>query len=1232
MAADLNGKKLDHYKIYQLNSDNKEVTKYTSKDGNFTFTPGTDFAAGYIVEARVYATDGTSSDAVKVGVFVKNDKVTQNGGNITGLDDMNSFALFENQNATLTDNNAANILPTSWDVSADLLPVALSKVYDPDNGTYTYKGTVGFTEYSNDLLDESKDGEWKNFKQKVLDAKDKIGDRQKLLNDFKDKLSDREMESQIKVKFKAVGFFEIKLDTYGKVINQEGGIIVSGGATGTLGGTFMAGPVPLYYELSLGINADFKGGLKYTIVDGNGKLGLDGSITIDFPSITVGGGVGVYGAATAGIEGNGKLSMQLAPKFTGTLKMSAKAKVKVLFLAEFNWNLGNGWEHQLWPKENVDLCSMYDIPLEDAKLELASDTYLNKTTNWYGNRETLQSYVLPETMPELLNVNGQKVMLFQFNDGEEGNSKIKLKYSVMDDDSGKWSEPSDVSDDETNDLFYDVVETDNGAYVVWQNVSENVDMDEDVDEVIGEIAQKSEIYVAKWDATEKTFDEVTNISKNESLDMIPVVSANGNNVSIAWVNSKDNYVKGEAGKYTIMYATNASGEWNVSSCATVEKPVADLAVGNVDGLDVVLGNIDGVIYQFKGGTAKALTSADEECNGLRFDDGNIYWVQGGALKAFDGTNVETVLDETNAVAGDYRFVNRNGKKAIVWAKNGENEYTLQASVLIDNSWSKPVELYSQKNKNMVFFDVDFDEDGGWNLVANIHESSNSESASLIFKNIKEVSDVELNYIYASDNDVVNGKMPVTISVTNKGMKAVNNINVSITGNGTSFYDEDISCKILPGEEFTTDIMIDVSNIIDKTLLTVNVNTDDDDNDSNNTKTVEIGLADIELNLEKFITDKGLVVAAHITNVGKSKTGVTLQVYEDNKDGISIDMKNYGQLEPGEEIVCTYAFDKENIDFKELSSKSYMFMAYSSVSEYDYQNNSDYAVIYNDEFELQGENLYSISYELNGGAVEGNPLTYSETTETFTLKNPTLAGYVFEGWTGSNGDIPNKNVQIVKGTIGDLKFVANWKKSQNEPSPIGPGVTTPPSTPEEPEKPEKPGTEAEQITIKAASLEIAAGKKTKLTVRTASQTLAGSDVTWKSGNKKYAMVDANGIVTTKKTGAGKTVTITAVSKSDRSVKAAVKIRIMKNAVTKVKVKNPPKTLKAGTGVTLKASVTTNGKDANKTLKWTSSNTSYATVNAKGKVVAKKAGKGKTVTITAESTDGTNKKVKVKIKIK
>ena len=89
--------------------------------------------------------------------------------------------------------------------------------------------------------------------------------------------------------------------------------------------------------------------------------------------------------------------------------------------------------------------------------------------------------------------------------------------------------------------------------------------------------------------------------------------------------------------------------------------------------------------------------------------------------------------------------------------------------------------------------------------------------------------------------------------------------------------------------------------------------------------------------------------------------------------------------------------------------------------------------------------------------------------------------------------------------------------------------------------------------------------------------------------------------------------------------------MKNSVKSVKLKSA-KTVKAGKKLKVKATVKTTGKKVNKKLKWTSSNTKYATVSASGVVKTKKAGKGKTVKITAVSTDGSNKKGTVKIKIK
>ena len=85
------------------------------------------------------------------------------------------------------------------------------------------------------------------------------------------------------------------------------------------------------------------------------------------------------------------------------------------------------------------------------------------------------------------------------------------------------------------------------------------------------------------------------------------------------------------------------------------------------------------------------------------------------------------------------------------------------------------------------------------------------------------------------------------------------------------------------------------------------------------------------------------------------------------------------------------------------------------------------------------------------------------------------------------------------------------------------------------------------------------------------------------------------------------------------------------VKKIKIAGMSKQIAAGKKIKLKATVTPKTA-ANRTVKWKSSNKKYATVNSKGVVTTRKAGKGKTVKIIATATDGSGKKATIKIKIK
>lgn len=82
--------------------------------------------------------------------------------------------------------------------------------------------------------------------------------------------------------------------------------------------------------------------------------------------------------------------------------------------------------------------------------------------------------------------------------------------------------------------------------------------------------------------------------------------------------------------------------------------------------------------------------------------------------------------------------------------------------------------------------------------------------------------------------------------------------------------------------------------------------------------------------------------------------------------------------------------------------------------------------YIDKLPYSSGGKYTITYDLNGGSLNDyNIKTYAAISLPFTLSNPTKDGYVFSGWTGSNGSTPQITLTIPNGTTGNLKYNANW---------------------------------------------------------------------------------------------------------------------------------------------------------------------------------------------------------------
>lgn len=157
----------------------------------------------------------------------------------------------------------------------------------------------------------------------------------------------------------------------------------------------------------------------------------------------------------------------------------------------------------------------------------------------------------------------------------------------------------------------------------------------------------------------------------------------------------------------------------------------------------------------------------------------------------------------------------------------------------------------------------------------------------------------------------------------------------------------------------------------------------------------------------------------------------------------------------------------------------------------------------------------------------------------------------------------------------------------------------------------------KIYLKATSTTVDIKGKVKVSVYKTKPSKASKSVKWKSSNKKVATVSKSGYVTGKKKG---TVKITATSKKNKKAKKTIKIKVTNLKAKYVKMSKTSAILFPNDKTTLKATVKGSAGFYNQGVTWKSSNTSVATVNSKGSVTAKKAGKA---TITATEKGGSKK---------
>ena len=863
---------------------------------------------------------------------------------------------------------------------------------------------------------------------------------------------------------------------------------------------------------------------------------------------------------------------------------------------------------------NMDTVSGNGIEVQTESVQMFEETeIINRSFVAQTAAEgitTVMESAFDNASPKLVHIGGEQYLFYL--DGVSGRNSYDQSalFYTKSSDGIHWDMPVrvDAGRDETSDQYFDVAVSGKQIYIIWSNSDK-----EYTEEYIATNGEPTiESFLSDLDimlAVLNTEDDTMLYKEmgTDRADMLPRVICDGNTVYTAWiqnsVSSQDGFF-GTDNEASICF-TKQSDALEESEIFTV--PIEkNCFLLNFD-LGILNGKVTGVVGVDTDGDLstnddKEIAYADlsmQDTNLSRLTDNDVddsvplfgeladvsclYWYQNGNIcYTTDGIRIDKIFDENDlpGIGKNFQvFDNGAGMSQIVWSaiskeENVDNAVVYAASY-IDGAWQQAYTLAQVNSEYTISPDGYLKGDTPiFTYVSRNYDASTSRNKSdICIMQPNAVIDTTAKCEVAEENLTLGENLKIQAVVTNTGNQTVDTLVVTIpaTADTEAFYTELQDMNLLAGQ--SREITIEGPALPDMMnglyQNTITIAADVESKTSDNQAKLSFGQADLCAKVDTSMINGDNIATITVQNTGLLTTDAKLILYKDAE----LTQKAYE----------TIVEDVANTDWKTIAI---------NLSMVDIKTNAFYLVLEDCNTDETLKEIYT-----------------SDNRELITL------GFGAEKEYGTSEETPSDSGQ----------------ESGKDDRPSGDenkGNGSAPANEENTNKVMK----VSSIQITAPSKKLAAGKKVQFAAEIAPANADNQSVTWSSSNKKYATVDANGKVTFKKAGAGKSVVITATANDGSGVSASYKIKIMKDSVKKVKLSAASKSIKAGKSVKIKAVITTTGKQANKTLKWTSSNEEYATVNSKGKVKTKKAGKGKTVTITATTTDGSGKKAKIKLKLK
>ena len=721
----------------------------------------------------------------------------------------------------------------------------------------------------------------------------------------------------IDVGFHVAGYMEGYLDENNHIHWQDSGLII--GAEGGVNGTyqFAIGPVPAYAEA--GLKAELEAQLALAVSESAKKLTPDGTVSGSI-AVNIGLGLGVKKALSVGGGAEGEIGAEMQYQDLSVSSAAVTFSLAGYFKATF---LGLEYKHDFDPWVEKVIYEYPDYTSNAAVYTLDGDDvtqegdaalyaavynidnysqpdlgYLASGSPFLANgsgvmlqaaravtvdsASTFQSNTYQNAAPQLLCLSDGTMMAVWtgYDSSRSGMNALCLYYARY--DGSSWSEPAVLDNDGTLDCGFTLREINGAPCVVWENASGAIESSDDLDAV----AAKMSISVARY--VDGAF-VVECVSNAEGVDMMPDVCAVNDGLAVVWLRNESGDLFANDGTNKIVCRTMTGEGWSEESVLYSGLNSADsLAVGSSgDTLQVAYSmdtdgdlttSADMEVYI----NGSAATSDSVIDSGVQYENGQLYWYKDGALMR--GGN-EMVPAASNLRSDRYQVVESSGVKAVLFTQSN-GVYSSLYGIFCDTAsgtWGEPVVL-TDGSDYIQAFSATPSANGLQVMVNRLAVTGDGSTGDPYGEARMDILDLTLGCdlavkdVYCDMQYYVAGnKLPVTVTVANKGRQAVSQIKVTfLAENGTELGTETLDISLPAGVTQEIETGFTVKDVVQGQKITVQVTPVDntDINTADNAAELTLQQHDIALeNMSWGVNSSGqAVIYADVVNRGYTASG------------------------------------------------------------------------------------------------------------------------------------------------------------------------------------------------------------------------------------------------------------------------------------------------------------------------------------------------------------------------